>query len=121
MVASAFILAMSQTPGTWRRTFATDIAAERYLAERGFSVGRRQGPSERGILLGDFDIQKWRNLSVQDRFALHGVLQRTGCDRDTPAVVVIFGVAPREAHDAIRQADASEKVLPVKPDAAVAV
>jgi hypothetical protein len=88
---------------TWRRTFTNEAAAERYLTERGFSIGRRQGGAERGILLGDFDIQKWRNLSTVDRAQLHGVLQRTGFDRDTPAVVTIFAAAPDEAHAAIRK------------------
>lgn len=89
---------------TWRRTFTNEAAAEKYLAERGFSVGRRQGGAERGILLGSFDIQKWRNLSPIDRVRLHGVLQRSGFDRDTPAVVTIFAAAPDEAHEAIRSA-----------------
>lgn len=90
---------------TWRRTFTNEAAAERYLAERGFSVGRRQGVAERGILLGSFDIQKWRNLSTVDRAALHGVLQRSGFDLGTPAVVTIFAAAPRAAHEAIRSAE----------------
>ena len=92
---------------TWRRTFGNEAAAERYLTERGFSIGRRQGGAERGILLGSFDIQKWRNLSTVDRAQLHGVMQRSGFDRDTPAVVTIFAAAPQGAHAAIR------KVLPV--------
>lgn len=95
------------TRETWRQTFACEDVAEAYLTERGFSVGRRQGGAERGILLGNFDIQKWRNLSPADRAALHGVLQRGGYDRDVPAVVTIFAAAPDEAHEAIR------KVLPV--------
>ena len=92
------------TRATWRQFFENDAAAERYLAERGFSVGRRQGDAERGVLLGSFDIQKWRNLNAADRAALHGVLQRTGRDRDTPAVVTIFAAAPHTAHEAIRSA-----------------
>jgi hypothetical protein len=47
-------------------------AAERWLSERGFSVGRMQGHSPRGILHGDFDIQKWRNLRKDELSALHG-------------------------------------------------
>ena len=43
--------------------FATSEAAERWLQARGFSVGRRQAGSPRGILFEDHvAIQKWRNL-----------------------------------------------------------
>ena len=112
-VASPLPAPGSATLEKWRRTFANETAAEQYLAERGFSVGRRQGGAERGILLGSFDIQKWRNLTRSDRAELHGVLQRSGHDRDTPAVVTIFSAAPIDAHQAIRRADAAEKMLPV--------
>ena len=112
MGAHTMAEAFAQTRMAWQRTFRNETAAEQFLAARGFSVGRRQGGAERGILLGSFDIQKWRNLSLVHRAQLHGVLQRTGFDRDTPAVVTIFAAAPDEAHDAVR-ADASEKALPV--------
>lgn len=87
---------------TWRRVFPSRVEAEDYLRERGFSVGRMQGPSERGILLGRWDIQKWRNLSRADRAALHGVLSRGGQGGE---IVTIFASAPPEAHDAIRLPD----------------
>ena len=103
------------TRGTWRQTFRNETAAEQYLAERSFSVGRRQGGAERGILLGSFDIQKWRNLTRSDRAELHGVLQRTGFDRDAPAVVTIFAAAPYAAHAAIRSAAATQSTCPWQP------
>jgi hypothetical protein len=93
---------MTRPDGSWRVVFANETAAETFLSKRGFSVGRKQGPERRGILLGDFDIQKWRNLRPADKASLHGVLQRTGFERDSTAAVTIFGAAPLEAHTAIR-------------------
>lgn len=87
---------------TWRRVFATRVEAEAYLAERGFSVGRMQGPARRGIMLGDWDIQKWRNLRTTDRAALHGDMLRLNSDAHGPVAVTIYTNAPVEAHVAIR-------------------
>lgn len=71
----------------------------------GMSVGRLQRDCPRGILFGDFDIQKWRNLSTAERSALHGTLKRMTGDalrielRAVPADLVIRhpdAPAPRE-------------------------
>lgn len=86
-------------PDAWTRDFATIREAEDYLRERGFSVGRLQGPAPRGIMLGEIDIQKWRNLDRRHRLALHGVLTR---ENQTRMRVTIFADAPAEAHEAIR-------------------
>lgn len=86
----------------WHQIFTNQYEAVAYLDARGFSVGRMQGPSERGILFGRYDIQKWRNLSAADRKALHGVLRVTPAART--AIVTIFASAPAEAHEAIRRA-----------------
>jgi hypothetical protein len=67
--------------------FRANEAAERWLDENGYSVGRMQGSAPRGILRGDFDIQKWRNLSDAERDALHGTM--TGDFRDGPITVRI--------------------------------
>lgn len=57
------------------RDFDAMIAAERWIAERGFAVGRNQGPDPRGIRYGlAWDIQKWRNLTRVDRADLDGVM-----------------------------------------------
>lgn len=96
----------SATAGTWRVVFVNERAAELYLTSRGFSVGRLQRDEPRGILLGDYDIQKWRNLNRGHRAALHGVLQRTRSAIENPtAAVTIFGAAPADAHAAIRSKD----------------
>lgn len=86
---------------TWHRTFASRVEAEAYLAECGFSVGRMQALSPRGILLGKVDIRKWRNLSRADRAELHGFMQR-GPEVGSPVTVTIYADAPGEAHEAIR-------------------
>ena len=57
-----------------KEPFAAEARAVRFLESAGFSVGRKQAHAPRGILYGSFDIQKWRNLSKQDRDTLHGVL-----------------------------------------------
>jgi hypothetical protein len=47
-------------------------AAETWCRDHGISVGRPQAHAPRGLLYGDFDIQKWRNLSVTERAQLNG-------------------------------------------------
>lgn len=54
------------------------IAAEAWCAERRISVGRMQAKNPRGLMFGDVDIQKWRNLSAADRNLLHGVMCQLG-------------------------------------------
>jgi hypothetical protein len=56
------------------RDFEASDKAEAWCEARGLSVGRMQGPDQRGILLGAYDIQKWRNLNHGERMALHGVM-----------------------------------------------
>lgn len=85
---------------TWRDIFANQYDAVAFLHARGFSVGRMQGPERRGILFGEYDIQKWRNLSAKDQAVLHGVVTITSAART--AAVTIFASAPDEAHAAIR-------------------
>jgi hypothetical protein len=93
-----------------RLTFcdAGDFAAERravaLLENHGFSVGRMQHREPRGILFGNFDIQKWRNLSAAERAALHGVM--TGDMRNGPVIVEIFESAPHEAKTALSGCEA---------------
>lgn len=53
-------------------TFGAITAARDWLSERGFSVGRMCCDEPMGIMKGDFDIQKWRNLSERERGSLHG-------------------------------------------------
>lgn len=73
-------------------TFAAKNAAEAWCAENGISVGESQGPAPRGLLVGEFDIAKWRNLNLEDRAALHGVM--TGDGRNGPVHVELFANCP---------------------------
>lgn len=71
--------------------FADEHAAEHWLAEHGYSVGRGQRGSPRGILFGDFDIQKWRNLRTWERAGLDG--QMVG-GRGGPVTITIWRHRP---------------------------
>ncbi len=75
--------------------FLALYAAEAWCAEQGVSVGRAQGPAPRGLLYGDFDIQKWRNLSPADIAALDGHM--TGNLRHGPVHIEILTRAEAEA------------------------
>lgn len=83
--------------------FEADRKAVAFLEAAGFSVGRSQGRDPRGILFGDFDIQKWRNLRKADVAGLHG--RMTTDSTHGPARVHIFASAPPEAHDALDAAN----------------
>lgn len=75
--------------------------AEALLKQYGFSVGTTQRGSSRGVMFGDYDIQKWRNLNEADRAALHGVLDG---DRSSHAQIEIWDPAPLEAVAALADA-----------------
>jgi len=61
--------------------------AEEWCRLKGISVGRMQGRDPRGLLWGDFDIQKWRNLSPNERASVDGLM--TGDMRKGPVRVEI--------------------------------
>ena len=82
--------------------FAACNDAEKFLASAGFSVGRMQRGDPRGILFGDFDIQKWRNLSQFDIAHLHGFMR--GDMRNGPVTVTLLDKAPAEAKAAFERA-----------------
>ncbi|WP_062117237.1 hypothetical protein [Collimonas pratensis] len=69
--------------------------AQSFLEDRGFSVGRMQRDSPRGLIFGQFDISKWRNMDEIEIQALHG--RMTGDMRNDPVTIVIFHTAPAEA------------------------
>lgn len=60
-------------------------AACRWLEARGISHGRMQGPAPIGLLAGECDIAKWRNLSPSERECLDGLM--TGDFRSGPVLV----------------------------------
>lgn len=81
--------------------FAAVRRAEQLLQAHGFSVGVTQRGSSRGIMFGDYIIQKWRNLNVAERAALHGILDG---DRSSHAQIEIWDPAPLEAVRALADA-----------------
>lgn len=74
-------------------------AAQRWLTERGFSIGRMQAHEPTGILFGEYDIQKWRNLSRDQRAALDATA--SGDFRNGPVVVRLTKLARNEAWAAL--------------------
>lgn len=90
----------------WTLNFPSESAAEKALADAGFSLGTNQRDDPRGIMFGDVDISKWRQLSEKDKDALHGVYRRTGGRGSPVRITLRSGGAPG---DAIRQLeDAAE-------------
>lgn len=69
--------------------FAASSAAERWCAARGIAVGCMQGKDPRGLLLGDFVVMKWRNLSARERRDLDGTM--AGDMRHGPVTVTLNG------------------------------
>jgi hypothetical protein len=60
--------------------------------------------SPRGIMFGNYDVSKWRNLSKRDRADLHGVMTTaTGSMREGPVTVRIFESASPEAKRSFHQ------------------
>ena len=47
--------------------FAAFQEAENYLKENGYSWGSMQRDDPIGIMKGDYDIAKWRNLSAKEK------------------------------------------------------
>lgn len=54
--------------------FACENNAEKYLESKGYAVGRMQSGSPRGLMKGNYDIMKWRNLDRDDKQRLDGIL-----------------------------------------------
>ena len=82
--------------------FAATHAAEECLSKAGFSVGRSERGNPRGILFGDFDIQKWRNLDRIERDRLHGTLAGDG--RYAPVTISLHPNCPPHASAALTAA-----------------
>jgi len=88
-------------------SFPTDADAQRALIEAGFSIGATQRSDPRGIIFGDFKIEKWRNLSTRDKAILHGTFNRHGSPGSPTTVNLRHGGAPNAALRKIDEAAAS--------------
>ncbi|SNT16196.1 hypothetical protein SAMN06295912_15031 [Sphingomonas laterariae] len=69
-------------------------SAERLLASAGFSLASGCRAQPTGLMFGDWEIAKWRNLSPQERDALHGVM--TGDRRNGPLKITLTDCCPAE-------------------------
>lgn len=79
--------------GTW----AAKEACERFLRDRGFSIGISQAGAPRGVLFGNFGISKWRNLRQADRDGLHATV--TGDGREGPLRLTVLPACPSGARE----------------------
>lgn len=70
-------------------------AAEDFIRSIGASCGSNQRGAPTGIMFGDFDIAKWRNMNARERGELHGVID-AGDHRNGPVAVRIFDSAPAD-------------------------
>ena len=68
--------------------FSAINEARAWLWKHGYSVGVMQGPDPIGILKGDYDISKWRNMTREEIKALDGRV--TGDKRNGPVTVHIY-------------------------------
>ncbi len=75
--------------------FKTEDAAQKALKDAGFSLGKMQRDAPRGIMFGDIEVMKWRNLSEKDVVYLHGVYQRRS--RGGPVRIMMLETAPKDA------------------------
>lgn len=73
-------------------TFAALNAAEAWCRDNGISVGRSSATGPTALLFGKYDwIAKWRNLTENERKALHGIM--TGDFREGPVIIELDDAA----------------------------
>lgn len=66
--------------------FGAYYAACEWLKQNGFSYGSMQRADPMGIMKGDWDIAKWRNLSVKDKKSLDGDMLFARGDKCTVSI-----------------------------------
>lgn len=67
--------------------FASSYAAETWCRGHGFSIGSSCAGSPRCLMLGDYEIAKWRNLTPKEKLQSHGLIE--GDLRNGPITVTI--------------------------------
>lgn len=70
--------------------------AVKFLTDRGFSVGPMQANSPTGVMFGQWDVSKWRNLSKVQQQACDAVIT-AGNFRHGPVTVTMREHASQEA------------------------
>ncbi|MGH8159286.1 MAG: hypothetical protein ACREPQ_14290 [Rhodanobacter sp.] len=73
--------------------FAAARKAEAWCKQRGIAVGRMDRFDMRGLLVGNYDIAKWHNLSKVEVSQLHGVM--SGDMRNGPVAIRLSLTAER--------------------------
>ena len=78
--------------------FSASHDAERWCEARGISVGHMERDRPRGLLFGDFEISKWRNMTTAEQRELHGhMVAGAGSFRGGPITVRLFTVSAEPA------------------------
>lgn len=72
---------------TQTETWAAARAAEEWCRERGVSYGPSDRTNTRALMVGDWHIAKWHNLSPKERRESHGTI--TGDHRNGPLTLRI--------------------------------
>lgn len=81
-------------------TFGALEAAREWCRERGVSYGSTEGKSPIGLLIGDYNISKWRNMTPRERAQLDGHLE--GSARHGPIRLVAY---TRRMIDLLRESE----------------
>lgn len=55
-------------------TFQSFYAAQSWLGEHGYSYGSMCSPQPIGVLKGDWNIAKWKNLTAKEKRELDGIM-----------------------------------------------
>lgn len=71
--------------------FEATHAAEEWCREHGVSYGSSERGNPRGLLVGDYLIAKWKNLTPKERQECHGTM--TGDGRYGPITIRISRAA----------------------------
>jgi hypothetical protein len=69
--------------------FSAFYAAEQWCYDNGYSYGSMCGSEPIGLLKGDHDIAKWRNLTDKQRKALDGTMTVTGRFRYNDVIITL--------------------------------
>lgn len=74
------------------KVFSAHIAAENWCKENGYSYGCMCGNSPIGIVKGDVDIAKWRNLCEADIDSLDGTMYSNDWRMGDVVITLVKGV-----------------------------
>ncbi len=95
-----------------RYEFPNAAFASAALKKAGCSLGRLQRDAPRGILHGEYDIQKWRNLRTDDRDALHGIMVKRFYGTGGPVVIKLYKKCPDEVRKIIAEESTGYRIIP---------